>query len=374
MACGVGGCTADPTAACCLQVFGRVWDSTLPPQRASLSKLVKLWNGYLAPDVLARLQARMAASSTGQQAPAAVPVLQQAHPQQQQRVQQPQPAPAQQQPVLQPAQPPQQQVPAQFMQPPPGSILLPAGQPMVGGFPMMPMQPTPAQQPGIIVVMGPNGQLVPIGPAPPQQPPPPQLIAMQQQPMQAIPPHMMAGGLPPVSPAHANWQPPQPPQQVMRPMQPHPQQQAGPMVRRSPAYTASPAVVQASPHHSTGRSPHHRVGTSPQHMSAPGSGARSGSPAQQQADQIAASLSSLLQGLTKHTYLNDPALKTTSFDPGFIKVLSFLSLHFVLTLFCVPAGQNGSVRVRAVRQRQRGMHVQRACRVGCVGPDTALCA
>jgi hypothetical protein len=46
----------------------------------------------------------------------------------------------------------------------------------------------------------------------------------------------------------------------------------------------------------------------------------------------------------------------------------------VLTLFCVPAGQNGSVRVRAVRQRQRGMHVQRACRVGCVGPATALCA
>jgi hypothetical protein len=81
-------------------------------------------------------------------------------------------------------------------------------------------------------------------------------------------------------------------------------------------------------------------------MSAPGSGARSGSPAQQQADQIAASLSSLLQGLTKHTYLNDPALKTTSFDPGFIKVLSLLSLHLVLTLCCVPAGQNGSVRVK----------------------------
>ena len=334
------------------QVFGRVWDSTLPSHREPLSKLVKLWNGHLAPDVLARLQARMAAGQ--QQAPAAPPVLQQSRPQQQQHAQ-PLPLPIQQQPVQHPPQ--QQQVlqQPQFLQPPPGSILLP-GQPLMGGFPVMqPMQPAPAQQPGIIVVMGPNGQLVPVGQAPPQ----PQIV-MQQQPMQAIPQHMVPGGLPPVSPAHPSWQPQQ--QQPLRPMQPPHHQQQQPMVRRSPGYPASPAMMQASPHHSSGRSPHHRPGTSPQHLSAPGSGARSGSPSQQQADSIAASLSSLLQGLTKHTYLNDPALKTTTFDPAFIKVLS-VDCCAVLTPSCVLQGSGGSCGrgVAARRQQQQHaacMHVQ----------------
>lgn len=65
-------------------------------------------------------------------------------------------------------------------------------------------------------------------------------------------------------------------------------------------------------------------------MSAPGSASqRSGSPAAQ-AEHIAASLSSLLQGLTQAGYVNDPALKTTSFDPAFLKVVSSLLLCPVL--------------------------------------------
>lgn len=336
------------------QVFGRVWDSTLPSHREPLSKLVKLWNGHLAPDVLARLQARMAAGQ--QQAPAAPPVLQQSRPQQQQQQHaQPLPLPVQQQPVQHPPQQPQVLQQPQFLQPPPGSILLP-GQPLMGGFPVMqPMQPAPAQQPGIIVVMGPNGQLVPVGQAPPQ----PQLV-VQPQPMQAIPQHMVPGGLPPLSPAHPSWQPQQ--QQPLRPMQPPHHQQQQPMVRRSPGYPASPAMMQASPHHSSGRSPHHRPGTSPQHLSAPGSGARSGSPSQQQADSIAVSLSSLLQGLTKHTYLNDPALKTTTFDPAFMKVLCvWTAVLCCADPFVCPAGQWGQLAaVGGVGQQQQAvcMHVR----------------
>lgn len=85
------------------------------------------------------------------------------------------------------------------------------------------------------------------------------------------------------------------------------QQQPG----RSPAYPpVSPALMSASPHHRT----------SPQHVSAPGSSVRSGSH-EEQAAHIAASLDTLLQGLTRTGYLNDPALKATSFDPAFIKVV-----------------------------------------------------
>lgn len=83
--------------------------------------------------------------------------------------------------------------------------------------------------------------------------------------------------------------------------QPPQQQQvvSAPMTRRSPAYPASPAVVQASPHHTTGRSPHHRSGTSPHHTSAPGSSVRSGSPSEA-AQALQASLDTLLQARPGH--------------------------------------------------------------------------
>ena len=68
-----------------LQVFGRVWDSSLVKERERLSKLCKLWEGYLEPNVLARIRARMTTNSTDQKAPAAVPVLQQPRPAQQQQ-------------------------------------------------------------------------------------------------------------------------------------------------------------------------------------------------------------------------------------------------------------------------------------------------
>jgi hypothetical protein len=205
------------------------------------------------------------------------------------------------------------------------------------------------------------------------------------------------------------------------------------MTRRSPAYPASPAVVQASPHHTTGRSPHHRSGTSPHHASAPGSSVRSGSPSEA-AQALQASLDTLLQarrghpvaslcrssrpcssrqqqlhicspsraavlsmqrngsalrrtglvnliadtavcvrdlwihrnvwlslqGLTKTGYLNDPALKATTFDPAFIKVVfdcaSFLcvqgSAAAVLLVWAVL--QQGSSRKHACGFAQQG--------------------
>lgn len=168
-------------------------------ERERLSKLCKLWDGYLAPDVLARVRARMTASTTGQQAPAPVTVLQQPHP------------------VL------QQQAPPQHMQP--HVVQQPALQPHPGFPPHHPgLQPMPAQhivlmqpppqqqqQQGTVFVIGPHGQFVPVGgPALP----PPQLI-----PMHAIPQHLVAGGLPPVSPAHPGWPPQQQQQLVPRPMQ-----------------------------------------------------------------------------------------------------------------------------------------------------------
>lgn len=267
-------------------VFGRVWDSTMAKERERLSKLCKLWDGYLAPDVLARVRARMTASTTGQQAPAPVTVLQQPHP------------------VLQQHAPPPQHMQPHVVQPPPVLQPHPGFPPHLQPMPaphIVLMQPPPPQpQQGTVFVIGPHGQFVPVGPPPV---PAPQLI-----PVQAIPQHLVApGGLPPVSPAHPGWAQQQQQQLAPRPMQ---QQQHG----RSPAYPpVSPALVSASPHHRT----------SPQHMSAPGSSVRSGSH-EEQAAHIAASLDTLLQGLTRTGYLNDPALKTTSFDPAFIKVVLFV--------------------------------------------------
>lgn len=210
-----------------LQVFGRVWDSTISSGRERLTKLCKLWDGFLAADVLARVRARMTTNSTGQQAPAAVPVLQQPRPQPQQASAPPQhmqqhqqPVPAQHAPVLQVAHPQQQvyqqpqmlpagmqPVPAQFAG---GNIVLAPGQQLVGpgGYPVMGLPPQQQPPQGTVFVLGPQGHLVPV--AQPQ----PQLIPIQQQQLQAIPQHMV-GGLPPVSPAHPGWQP----QQLVRPMQ-----------------------------------------------------------------------------------------------------------------------------------------------------------
>lgn len=142
----------------------------------------------------------------------------------------------------------------------------------------------------------------------------------------------------------------QPPQQQLAP--------AGHITGHSPAYPGqSPALVHASPHHNSGRSPHHRIGTSPHHTSAPGSSVRSGSH-EEQAQAIAASLDTLLQGLTRTGYLNDPALKTTSFDPAFIKVL-----YACVVCICWQGVAQGSgtvdYRLQVIAQRVRSLHVAR---------------
>ncbi|KAI8465306.1 MAG: hypothetical protein J3K34DRAFT_396199 [Monoraphidium minutum] len=46
-------------------VFGSVWDSTLPDKRASLSRLLATWSGVFPADVLSCIKARMAASAAG---------------------------------------------------------------------------------------------------------------------------------------------------------------------------------------------------------------------------------------------------------------------------------------------------------------------
>lgn len=104
-------------------------------------------------------------------------------------------------------------------------------------------------------------------------------------------------------------------------------------------------------------SPHHR--TSPQHvLSAPGSSVRSGSH-EEQAAHIAASLDTLLQGLTRTGYLNDPALKATTFDPAFIKVVCMCAPQrtcvFALSLsLCVYVSVAGQRRSLCPVQRASG--------------------
>lgn len=91
-------------------------------------------------------------------------------------------------------------------------------------------------------------------------------------------------------------------------------------------------------------------------MSAPGSSVRSGSH-EEQAAHIAASLDTLLQGLTRTGYLNDPALKATTFDPTFIKVVSLCASQklFALCVFLLQ-GSFPQLVSCAAQQWQLCMH------------------
>jgi len=341
-----------------LQVFGTVWDVTMPDKRTSLSKLYGTWANLLPVDVLSRAQKRMTASANGttDRAAAVHPPKQQTQPAaitglvpQQQQQQPPIQIPAHV--MLQP------QPQAMQLQQPYGAIQIVQQPPQILSMPVIGLQPQ--QAPTTFYQIGNN--LVPVSTLPTQPlVPPPLVVQQQQQPglqlqqaghttpqhvlQHTTPQHaMQVQGLPPVSPGHAAaaWQPQQQQQQQQQHMpQPPPPQHpqvllgpgnAGPMLRRSPG-TSSPLHADVGGY----GPPPPPVGRMP---AAP----RKASPLPSSAELTSTALDNLLANLAKSGVLASAkdqeaaAIRTTEFQQAFLKVL------------CV-----GVARCSRLRQQQAG--------------------
>lgn len=357
------------------EVFGAVWETTLQEKRASLSRLYGTWTGVLPAPVLARVQERMASpigAATAQQRqqppraaqpqPAPVPQVLQVQPQQHQQQQQqpilqmpthmtftvPGQLPGQQLHVLQ--QQPQLLGPQQFMglhQPQQPTFMQLAGGLMVPVLPQQILQPIPLQQH-------------------------PQL--QQQQPMLVqhnTPQHIMQAApvtLPPVSPAHPGWVPPQQQQQQLVAAG-----GAGPMLRRSPGSPAVPTQLDAM--RGPPPPPAARSSAGQQQQQ----GRKSGSPMPTSGQLTSDALSQLLSNLAGTGVLakggdgaaEDAAKvqKVKDFQPAFLKVLWAGAGRGVIAAVSAAAGLRRSSTV----QCQRGSRAQGRVEGPAASPACRTC-